>query len=885
MERADSKKISNPGHESHGVLLCHRCGWPFPNAHPSARYRRAHKRMCGTIEGYTVAADSEATATLSHIHSQHSAVSSFSDDEHGSDGDSKAPSAKGVISTSVNDGGSGRVLRRMNMSSDDVFADAVSEFADTNASLESKEGLGITKKTTIAQDAVGIRSFSPPVEETSVTGSFPESVNHENLKSEGPQEGSVTSQDPEKVVSFSEIPAKSETMTDANEENKRANAFEDPAGLETGFTEIDDVSEVNAGVVIAPVIEESKTSEAVAEGRTNVELSVAKSEISQSEETHDVKSGSEIVVDDQSHGGKTIICSSDEISEVKVDDNIPRSKGSAGTSPRISENNEVVGVPLLVTNEVVDSSCEIERYISCSLSVDDIGALPIAAVNETLETSSTLTTSGHESEETNEKYLDCLTRASANAGAGAMSTTDKNGQMVLIGGSDINDPEDGFENRGTVAEAGRKVPENEMKSDNMYDDNGSEAHASMLHVVSVTDTHQNTDTEPFDDIGTGNAERFVPKDFSLNEDASLVQSIGTTSETAHQLDSGVESLHAEGAVQVASDVISLDDESIGNSIKISNEVKLDQAEASDPVTDPKPVSHDILLQKLEEDLSDDEPVECSPATESSSQSLGNNHADDGGVACKDAASSKDLAQSQEFVAVPEKGATVTVADVPYDISSPNGSSLDGNWGSVSVLSTMSDATAADVKKMKDAQEEQSRDKSDFFDPPSFQTLVEPQAEKETAVSSKSGEVRNPQKQTDAAKAAWFPSITNVANDSHGRKKNEEIIAKVTNWSTGKQHLPLKTLLGEAKANSPNTNTPAVPKANSPDSPGKNKTPVTTVNSIMGAEESELPKDKLESSAKEWSSSARYPDEIKREKRKVKSKPYWVPFMCCSSSVK
>jgi len=32
--------------------VCHKCGWPFPNPHPSAKHRRAHKKICGTIEGY-----------------------------------------------------------------------------------------------------------------------------------------------------------------------------------------------------------------------------------------------------------------------------------------------------------------------------------------------------------------------------------------------------------------------------------------------------------------------------------------------------------------------------------------------------------------------------------------------------------------------------------------------------------------------------------------------------------------------------------------------------------------------------------------------------------------------------------------------------------------
>lgn len=67
------------GHASHGVHLCHKCGWPFPNPHPSAKHRRAHKKVCGTIEGYKLT-ESEAT----HL--------AISDDEHPSDDDRRTPS-------------------------------------------------------------------------------------------------------------------------------------------------------------------------------------------------------------------------------------------------------------------------------------------------------------------------------------------------------------------------------------------------------------------------------------------------------------------------------------------------------------------------------------------------------------------------------------------------------------------------------------------------------------------------------------------------------------------------------------------------------------------------------------------------------------------------
>ena len=69
------------GQESHGVYLCHKCGWPFPNPHPSAKHRRAHKRVCGKVEGYKLVHSEGST---------HSAVSD--DDEHPSDDDHKTPS-------------------------------------------------------------------------------------------------------------------------------------------------------------------------------------------------------------------------------------------------------------------------------------------------------------------------------------------------------------------------------------------------------------------------------------------------------------------------------------------------------------------------------------------------------------------------------------------------------------------------------------------------------------------------------------------------------------------------------------------------------------------------------------------------------------------------
>ena len=169
-------------------------------------------------------------------------------------------------------------------------------------------------------------------------------------------------------------------------------------------------------------------------------------------------------------------------------------------------------------------------------------------------------------------------------------------------------------------------------------------------------------------------------------------------------------------------------------------------------------------------------------------------------------------------------------------------------------------------------------KSDVFEPPSFMTLVEHQdrVDQKGAASDIQTVENTEQQKSEALRAGWFPSLTNIVNESQGRKKNEEIIAKVTNWSTGKQHTPLKSLLGEATLET------------KPKSPNPKQTPVTkqdentaTVNSILG---SEAPTDQVakREMGKEWNSPARYLSHNKKEKRKVKGKPYWVPFLCCSS---
>ncbi|XP_021888910.1 uncharacterized protein LOC110807916 isoform X2 [Carica papaya] len=237
---------------------------------------------------------------------------------------------------------------------------------------------------------------------------------------------------------------------------------------------------------------------------------------------------------------------------------------------------------------------------------------------------------------------------------------------------------------------------------------------------------------------------------------------------------------------------------------------------------------------------------------------------------------------------------------PTDLSIDSNSqtdSVEANWGSVSVLSLQSDTlTAIDAEtekanseKPKGGYEGQQSDKSDVFEPPSFMTLVEPRGEDhhKVAGSEMQADQKPHQPKASVLQAGWFPSLTNVVNESQGRKKNEEIIAKVTNWSTGKHHAPLKNLLGEAsneaRPRSLDMMEYRVPLIQKGEDSAREATSLSApkVISIMGRESSAEP-GKREMVGEEWNSPARYPTDIKREKRKVKGRSYWVQFVCCSS---
>lgn len=180
-------------------------------------------------------------------------------------------------------------------------------------------------------------------------------------------------------------------------------------------------------------------------------------------------------------------------------------------------------------------------------------------------------------------------------------------------------------------------------------------------------------------------------------------------------------------------------------------------------------------------------------------------------------------------------------------------------------------------------------KADVFEPPSFMTLVEPRGDsaQKNATSEIETVQATQQPKTEVLQAGWLPLLSNVVNESAGRKKYEEMIAEVTNRSMAKQHTtPLKNLLGEAKVET-KTKSPSPKQVDTniqtDATEAKSKVSfATTVKEVVGSGAAAGDQTVRGVTSEEWNSPARYPVEIKKEKKKANGKPFWVPFACCSS---
>ncbi|KAL7145328.1 hypothetical protein ABFS83_07G074600 [Erythranthe nasuta] len=224
---------------------------------------------------------------------------------------------------------------------------------------------------------------------------------------------------------------------------------------------------------------------------------------------------------------------------------------------------------------------------------------------------------------------------------------------------------------------------------------------------------------------------------------------------------------------------------------------------------------------------------------------------------KDEALPEKQCSNETSLDVEESVDKLNVETVDYKNLQDKVDEIEGNCGSVSAPLQSNTGVAETNPPSPDTliiETNSGKPKTEVetFEPPSFMTLV--QSGNQDKADEKEG---------------WFPSLTNASKESEGRKKNEEIIAKVTNSSPMKQrHGSLKTLLDEV--NSPNKK--QVPDFDE-DANQKNGTEKPNKEEVNGNNKH----------VEEWDSPAKYPIEIKKEKKTKKGKPFWVPFMCCSSA--
>ncbi|KAL3329384.1 hypothetical protein AABB24_036464 [Solanum stoloniferum] len=998
MESQDHKMTTPSGHENHGTHLCHKCSWPFPNPHPSSRHRRAHKKVCGKIEGYKLS-ESEAG------NSTHSAVS---DDEHHSDGDQQTPSPIGK-KISVKDGSSGDKSYR---SEDETFSDAVMEFSDSGSSPgmegrpEGVKSLNTNVKKVddelLKADAIGGISVSvndnhltaevndpespesatnQPVADKSLGSKLDRSVDLQvdasAVKSEIPGDASLQEMNaPESIEAkqmqmSSDQPNDLKAIEDINANEGLADAVE--ASVKVSQSVVSDTDEKTCyeskpqeaegkfSVVESKLLEaEDQATENVPnkaelqhseiENPDSTELKLALSEaevksldgvnVDEEHEQHDkAEQDKQRISTELSPNAPTL--ESKAVSSNEIDSGRQMELSDSSKAEEGMEDVHVVSLaedlPASDNSELLKDFKDYNKYKSsfpldlgsseeiCSVKDDTAAASEVTQSfvgtgrSDGSISSVALDVSGDQVSE--EKVAVSAEGITDSRGLSSNPNTFECGVSSILNSNGLQEPEDSSKNslsdaNQEDAKQSAKIddpvierteetsftmeeenkcghPENELLANN---ETTPVAISCLAEAIQTTVTlggsdhgeHVKVGTEcPIVAGGETEKERTEEKLAGLSEGDKTICPVGGHNDRAIVTDTTVHESREEIFDEASEDVSISND---AKALESASATGLDSKVISDcDVKEPAGLNSCVVDTDLNNRVVDTDLSNHVVDTDLNNCVVDNSPAGD--VLKSAAGVISSASQTEGDDKLIKQNETVSAVDTSISSSSRD-DSLDANWGSISVLSTQSESTAIpdaettdtqrleksehDLQKPTSGSEECHPDKSDVYEPPSFMTLVESgesSANKKATASEIETQLDAQQPKTESLKAGWFPSITNVVNESQGRKKNEEIIAKVTNWSTGKQqHTPLKSLLGEAR--SPNVKQ-VPPSANKKDETASTKT--TTVNSILS---SEAPTAVSKEAEKEWNSPARYPVDIKKEKRKTK--PYWVPFVCCSS---
>ncbi|XP_049931922.1 uncharacterized protein LOC116247674 isoform X2 [Nymphaea colorata] len=117
----EDKQKTASGINSHGVWVCHKCGWTYPNPHPSAKHRRNHKKHCGKL-GNVIVSPRERSSSPDSDDDLHEEEHSF---PAKSNGTQDQVAEKSVIT---------EVHEISNRVEEEEFADAVTDFSEASQS-------------------------------------------------------------------------------------------------------------------------------------------------------------------------------------------------------------------------------------------------------------------------------------------------------------------------------------------------------------------------------------------------------------------------------------------------------------------------------------------------------------------------------------------------------------------------------------------------------------------------------------------------------------------------------------------------------------------------------------------------------------------------------
>ncbi|XP_012572325.1 uncharacterized protein [Cicer arietinum] len=923
MDNQDQRRTHIPGNENHGVHVCNKCGWLYPNPHPSAKNRRAHKKICGTIQGYKLDLSQEQT------------LFNASDDDH------KTPPSlvvSGSNNEKGNDGmnellGSTKFSRAMTMrSEDDVFSDAAAEFSDTGVKDRLQQQDSLDSGTDVERINKKEQTHSDYSEYKDCSDMSPLIVNSSNdcqienpeiLQNENVEAGNIVGLQGQLSGSSSVDPLTS-SVADLNTEelcivygDGFSGLSSDEVKSERDMVEIvestdDIVGETCEGaseIVVSNSVfldhevgnlEEKKgseflillsqnelplevnssiiTNEAQEESACAVQFTTCRDvEVLQEKEDMNINIDPLHVHDD------TLDVAYPQSESLKCEEDITKEDNFHFNTSQLSDRSGVLSSDM----HVIGSNTETEDILAEDFADASVVELATETYQRSHEIGASMKTEMNENYFSDERGSDDINENSQPEGS-LIVTSNESRKEVSVGSArtiNINNTSDHVKTTTEINDVsvdGRDVGANV--------ENGTEI---ILKDFQPCDLLQ-SEVEQSNDLRKNNS-----------DDASEMGKIerGITDAQCKEMP---KSANSDFESPVISDVVidgparksngtnidpvsAIIEDEINSNIKLYEECKTFAGTAAD--------SHETrevqLLVKATEDLPGKHTSHSSTNTETSALHDSAFEDNSGREPDGKVSSITDVPLPFEDQSINN---LVKPSSLRNDASVESGSqrdSLDGNWGSGSVFSTLSDAPAViDAKTLPSTgllasteagnsnsnlpqaapADRQLSGKSETFELPSFTTLVESIRVATSPKGAAASEVHSSQQSNSTSQAGWFPTLNQVINVPEGKKKNEEITAKVRNWSSSKEHTPLKSLLGEA-INSNNAKSLKMEE--------NNGSGLTTVNSILGPESPSSQVLKGEA-ANEWNSPARYPANIKREKRKLKSRPFWIQLVCCTT---